>query len=230
MNLAPYGGVMKNRYIKLIFGTYICLAASTADALTANFDTLPVGSYGSTVSDGGITFSNFDNFSFLIPTFYIEDETTSLTGSSFSPSNALSFASGSSAYGSFGSMTISFDGTANAASLDIFKTIMSQSRKLTLSAYYQGSLAGSSEVWLTSFDAYTKLDGSTGYQYTLSIDGVQFDELRLVSSDGSNASPSFILLDNVVIATPIPPAGILLASGLMLLGAQRRKKTAALTA
>ncbi len=219
---------MKKMNIKLIAGTCLLLTSGLAQAATANFDSFTEGSVGYTFTAGGITFSDFDNYiSFYTPQFAIEEGTNSLAGSTFSPGNALSFTSPvsgpSMAFGRFGAMTMTAGEIGTSASVDIFATSASRNNQLTLNAYFQGNLVDSTSAYLQNFEAYANLN----YQYTLSLDGIRFDELRLVSSGPDNSGASFIAVDNVVIATPIPPAAVLMGSGLLLLGSMRRKNTSA---
>jgi hypothetical protein len=215
---------MRIRDLTLFTGICLILATNMVQAATATFDSLAEGGVGYTFTEGGITFSNFDNYlSFWNPQFHIEDASTGLVGSKFSPNNALGFGSpasgGSTAYSRFGSLSMAVNGVATIGSLDIFSTASSRGNILTLNAYYGGNLVKSESVYTSGFDNYANLR----YQYTLGIDGIQFDELRLVSSGYYQGGATFLLIDNVVMTTPIPPAGVLLASGLLLLGAKRRK-------
>lgn len=221
---------MKKVYLNLIAGACLFFINGALQAATATFDTLPEGYVGNSFTDGGITFSDFDNYFFLSRPLYVEDASTSLANSTFSPNNVLSFGSlisgGSAGYGRFGSITMSVNSLATSASLDIFAASFPKNNQLTMSAYYQGSLVDSVSVWLSAFNEYTNSSSNAPlHQYTMFIDNILFDELRLVSSGSYDSGASFILLDNVVMNTPvpIPPAGILFVSGLMWLGAKRRK-------
>ena len=226
---------MKKRYLSLIAGACFILTSGTLQAATATFDSFSEGSVGYSFTDGGITFSDFDNYFFTNPPFYIEDASTSLVNSTFSPNNALGFTStvsgGSVGYGRFGSITMSIDTVATSASLDIFAASFPKNNQLTLSAYYQGSLVDSVSVWLSAFGHYTRPGANTAsHQYTMTIDGILFDELQLVSSGIYDSGASFILLDNVVFNTPAPvpvPAAVwLFGSGLLGLASFSRKKRA----
>lgn len=227
---------MKKRYMSLIAGAVFFLVSGALQAATATFDSFSEGAIGNTFTDGGITFYDFDNYiSFYTPPLYIDDASTTLANSTFSPSNVLSFSSaisgGTAGYGRFGSISMSVDTVATSASLDIFAASFPKNNQLTLNAYYQGSLVDSVSVWLSAFGHYTRPGASTSsHQYTMTIDGIQFDELQLVSSGAYDSGASFILLDNVVFNTPAPvpvPAAVwLFGSGLLGLASFSHKKKA----
>jgi hypothetical protein len=225
---------MKKRYMSLIAGACFILTSGAIQAATATFDSFSEGAIGNTFTDGGITFSDYDNYiSYYTPPLYIDDATATLGNSTFSPNNVLSFTSlisgGTAGYGRFGSITMSIDSVATSASLDIFAASFPKNNQLTLNAYYQGSFVDSVSVWLSAFGHFTR-PGATvaSHQYTMTIDGIQFDELQLVSSGSYDSGASFILLDNVVFDTPAPvpvPAAVwLFGSGLLGLASFSRKK------
>ena len=227
---------MKKRYLSLIAGACLILTSGALQAATANFDSFSEGSVGNSFTDGGITFSDFDNYiSFYTPPLNIDDASTTLANSTFSPNNVLSFSSiisgGTAGYGRFGSITMSIADVATSASLDIFAASFPANNQLTLKAFYQGGLVDSVSVWFSAFDHYIRPGGNTSsHQYTMTIDGIQFDELQLVSTGSYNSGASFILLDNVVFNTPAPvpvPAAVwLFGSGLLGLASFSRKKRA----
>lgn len=174
---------------------------SPAIAATASFDSFPEGFSGTTITDGKITFFDLDQrlSDTASSPFLIESTTADQLGASFSPPNYLSpggFSPGFGAsFGRFGSTRITTGTIGEFASLDVFSLLFSPSNNiLTLEAWLDENLVGSSSVALSSFEP-VNTDGLV--QQTLEISGVTFNQLRLVASGLDDDGVAFIGIDNV---------------------------------
>ncbi len=196
----------------------VTLTSPTVAAI-ATFDNFSEGFSGTTLTDAGVTFFDLDQgLSELVPyTFYIDSTTEDYLGSSFSPSNYLtfgSFAEGTdAAFGRFSSMQITTGDVENSVSLDLFSQLFYPSNTvLTLEALQGGSVIASTSVSLSDFEV---VGNSDLQQQTLSISGLEFVELRLSASGSDEDSVAFIGVDNVRISVPEPTS----VFGVLVLGA-----------
>ena len=209
----------------------VALASPTL-AATATFDSLDEGFSGTSITDGGITFSNLDER--LSPaqgpyTFYVEGATTEQLGSSFSAPNYLTtegYVAGISpdlSFGRFGSARITTGQVEQAASLEVFSLLFSPSSNiLTLEALLNGNQVASNSVALADFEVV-----GTGpvLHKTLSVSGVAFNELRLVASGPDNDGVAFIGIDNVqVVPEPTSTLGVLAFAALSAGSLLKRKQ------
>ena len=203
--------------------------ASPTFAAIATFDNFSEGFSGTTLTDAGVTFFDLDQgLSELLPyTFSIDSTTEDYFGSSFSPPNYLtfgSFASGAdAAFGRFSSMGITTGDVESSVSVDLFSQLFYPSNTiLTLEALQGGSLVASTSASLSDFEV---VGSSDLRQQTLSIRGLEFDELRLSASGTDEDSVAFIGVDNVRISVPEPTSvfGVLVLGALGAGSAFRRK-------
>jgi hypothetical protein len=196
----------------------VTLASPTLAAI-ATFDNFSEGFSGTTLTDAGVTFFDLDQgLSELVPyRFHIDSTTEDYLGSSFSPSNYLtfgSFAEGADvAFGRFSSMRITTGDVENSVSLDLFTQLFYPSNTiLTLEALQGGSLVASTSASVSDFEVVGTSDLR---QQTLSIRDLEFDELRLSASGFDEEGIAFIGVDNVRISVPEPTSFF----GLLVLGA-----------
>lgn len=197
------------------------LAAHAQQIYTANFDDLTEGTFGTTLTDGGLTFSDLDqNFSGLNPpgTFVIENASGVLSAP-FTPPNALGFGGyvpgPGAAFGRFGSCWIDFNGVGSAASLDLFT--IGPFATLSLEAWNGSTMVASVS------GTFNTTGGVQSLELGL-IDVAPFDRLEVVSSgpdlsgsgiQGLNGA-SGLLFDNVTVTTiPEPTALLLLPQALV---------------
>ncbi|MFO1010241.1 MAG: hypothetical protein U1F29_09300 [Planctomycetota bacterium] len=183
----------------------LLLAAALSAALRANgaahFDTFTEGVLGTTVVDGGITFSNLTN-GFGGGTFCCENGTTDFAGfGGFTPPNALGFNGYSPGPGAGFSRVVSFELTTgqleNAATMDLYVAGGNGGNIVTLEAWQGATLNGTA--------AYT-LPGPFGFSMMqLSISGFAFDHLVVRGSGPTNQGAFFACVDNVIV-TGTPPA------------------------
>jgi len=176
--------------------------------LTATFDTLSEGYTATTLTDGGITFSNLsrdfppntpDNPNFTIDA--IGNVTSSDSLGSFASRNILSFGGyvpgNGYAFDRFGSMTISAGGQkASSASLEVFSdTFSSPNNTLTLEALLNGVVVATDSSLISSFTPITP--GGFAEHRTFGFSNIVFDQLLLVSSGPNNNGAVFLGIDNV---------------------------------
>ena len=181
--------------------SFICLVyhlpGRGADVLTANFDTLQEGIPLQVLSDGGLTFSTLDNRvgDFNPPGRFTADWADGYLLPPFSSPNVLApggYSSGGRiGFPRFGSAWIDFDGTALAASLDVFTPPPDGTHSqniLSLEAWQGPVLVTSSSVSFT--------DGLRYHRLNL-VSPAPFDRLRLNASGPVDHGVLFAVFDNV---------------------------------
>lgn len=214
-------------FVALLVFVSMPVAATIA---RTDFDSLPEGFYGSSFTDGGITF--FDQQPF--PTLAVDEIGFLATelGPTFSPPNLLRFGGslspgpGCCSFGGFQSMRMSFGGEALSASLDVYTfTNISSSNTLALEGYLGGTLVAIDSALISSFEETfifpAPFDFILGHR-TFAISGSLFDELRLVAS--GPAELVFPGVDNVTIPEP-GTLELLMASGVIALIMRTRRRS-----
>lgn len=194
------------------------LLAGAAGGATATFDTFPEGILGTSFTDGGITFFDFDRRLPGDPNlFVVEQADGTLSGPGFSPPNTLGFggwAPGpSAAFSRCGSFRFTTGTVQDFASLEIFEFFSDAGNVITLEAYLGSTLVNS--------DSITLPGGASIHHWTLSVSGEDFDSLRLISTGPGNDGVFFGLVDNVVV-TPEPATWTLLSLACVALAGRRR--------
>ncbi|MEM8781041.1 MAG: hypothetical protein AAGF26_19725 [Cyanobacteria bacterium P01_G01_bin.49] len=173
--------------------------ANPSVAATANFDSLPTGFAGSSITDNGITFSNLiAGFRLNPPQFIVQSGNQ--FDSVFSAPNYLTFgdstvSNGNSGQvppqpllGAFGSMMITPEEPAESVSLDVLTTNPSfgpnsglglglSDNSLVLQAFFEGESVSSTSIFLSEF---SELNPSGQFLFAnLSLSDIIFDELQL---------------------------------------------------
>lgn len=199
---------------------------SPALGAVATFDDLPEGFSGTTITSGGITFSNLIagfRLSSEPPQFVVES--TDQLEPLFSAPNYLTtdpgFTSGSDPdFGSFGSAQISTDNVVSNASLDIFSSsVFDQSDTLiVLEAFLNGNPVASASTSLSEFTVFGP--DNELLSTNLSLSGVEFDTLQLYTPIAFADGVVNIGIDNVVLgeAASVPEPSSTLALAVLGVG------------
>jgi hypothetical protein len=157
----------------------VVLAAASARADVANFDSFAEGENGQIITDGTITFTNLDRRidGDPVPGFLaIEDASQDLAGlDGFTPNNVLSFGGYSpgpgGSYGRFGSLDIMPAAPATSASLHMFEFGGNSGLSITLEAIRNGTVVNT--VSIPTFSQFGL------HHYALALNGAEFDTLHL---------------------------------------------------
>ena len=197
------------RSIVLVGFLTCCMApAAQAAVVTATFDSLSEGFYGTELIDGGIRF--FD------PDWYIPGEQTAIAidradenlgdDPFFSSPNGMGMGGlspgpigGGSRFGSL-SFELESGGRGDAASVDIWFNQLDGPNSVILAAYFAGALVDATAVHgpINCCDMHRRLE----------LSGVVFDSLRLFGVGPANDGAAFMLVDNVTISSVPLPAGL----------------------
>ena len=180
----------------LATATLCALSTSAlAQSSTANFDSLPEGPVDFSFVEDGITFFEADAYLGGFTRFVIEQADGTLGGPFFSPPNAMTmsgYVPGPSAgFSRMGSFKMTTNDVRNFVSLDLFVADNSRNT-ITLEATLGGAAVASTAATLQGTN-------SSGVHHSLELDGVDFDELRLVGSGAFQSGAWFGMVDNVVI-------------------------------
>ena len=169
-----------------------------AAAEVADFDGLPEGTAATTITDGGITFSNLNPAVGGVPVFSIERADGELAGSpGFTPRMALTVGGHAPGPAAIFGFTMSFEMStgriADSASIEVHEIFGSAGNTIALEALFGGAVVASDVRMLT---------GAFGVQHhSLAVSGVVFDRVRVVGGGPSDEGAFFALFDHVVIAT-----------------------------
>lgn len=204
-----------HRKITMLAAVSSLSIAAPSIAATANFDSLATGSFGTSITDDGITFSNLiAGFRISPPEFIVRSFNP--FNSAFSAPNYLTFGDSSlsngnsgqnsaqSALGAFGSMTITPATVSQSVSLDVITEntgaeIGLFNDELVLQAFFQGNVV---ESVAFPFSNFSELNPSGQYlSSTLSLSGVSFDELQLFTPSSFADGVIPLAVDNVNITT-----------------------------
>jgi hypothetical protein len=201
----------------------LLVMATLANAELATFDDLVEGQTFTTLTNGGITFHDYDaRFPGVPPPniFCIEDASGDLTGmQGYSSPNTLGFfgySPGSgTAFSRIGEIWFDAAMPGSGAFLELF-VINDPSNIVTMEAYSGGSIVATDVVDL-NFQGFME-------HFTMSVDNTAFDTIRLVGSGPNNEGTFFAVVDNVSISTVPEPATLLyIVAGIALLALRRRK-------
>jgi hypothetical protein len=181
-----------------LLGSSVPAAFARPPVAIATFDSLPEGTAGTVLTDGGITFLGLDQ---RIPdspgegVFVIEQADASHLGGpdGFTPPNVLSFggvAPGPDVgFGRVGEFRISAPKRGKSASLELWYFGSVPGNVVTLEAIRRGVVVAT--------DAVTLLGGNVVHHYTLAVSGKPFSELRVVGSGETDNGVFFGLFDSV---------------------------------
>lgn len=186
----------RNRGIGLV-----AVMAMPAWAQVANFDGFAEGSLGTSFTDGGIHFFDPDAYG-LNGVFVAEWASDTLGGPNFSPPNALTMTGYSpgpqAAFSRVGSYKMS-NGQVNNEGIVHFFLIDNSTNTVTLEAF----LAGRS----VALDSHALGSTQQMVEFTLSIQGTDFDELRVYGSGSFENGAFFGMADNVVMRQAVNCTG-----------------------
>ena len=189
------------------------LSSAGANTLSASFDDLPDGTYASSITDGGITFSNI-YYDSTGDTGVAYVATTTDTGFGFSLPNYLT--TGGEGFGSIYSMSISFSGIATNASLDIGAYgDPNESNTLTLEALNGTNIVATDTYSGFATNNYNDVFGLLSLSWSSGFTGMK---LVVNLLDTNNSSPDYgndfltFGVDDVVVNNVPEPT----SSGLML--------------
>jgi hypothetical protein len=172
--------------------------APAASAQTADFDTYSEGTFATTMSDGGITFSNMNNGLGGTQNFTIDEADGDLTGMpGFTTPMTMGFGGWSPGpHVGFGRI-ISFDfgtgQTADTGSIEIFELGSYAGNSITLEALSGNTVVGSQTVPIQS--------GFSIHHYSLSVTGTSFDHLHVFGSGPSDSGAFFAVVDHVIVTS-----------------------------
>lgn len=189
----------------VVFVALASLAADPARAQVAGFDSLPEGTFATTLIDAGIRFTNLDR---RLPgntepdQFVIEDADNMLWREpDFTPRNALGFGVYSPGlpvtFSRLGSFDIIPPRRSSRIALHVFVYGSFAGRTLDLTVSRQGNVVGSLSVPLVELEGL--------YHYALDYDGPSFDTAHL-SIGPTPQSYIFALVDTVTIDDALPCA------------------------
>jgi hypothetical protein len=214
--------------LALVCFSWLDSSAYGLQVFTATFDDLTEGTQGYSISDGGLTFSALDTRLGSRPGVFSIDQANGNLPSPMSPPNALNFGlvdnSPFGAFDRFGSAWIDFGGLGSAASVDVFSLYAPGGDDISKNSLALEAWDGTTLVVSTSVSFTTQL---TVQYRMLSLTGVTFDRLRLISSGPVDNGVAFIMLDNVSVTLVPEPAPALLLSLSLVVGLCFRKLPAA---
>lgn len=178
----------------------LCSLAATAAAQNhlASFDSVPEGILGATYSEDGIQFSHLDRYlGSTNELFVAEDASGSLSGSpGFTTPNTLGFGGWAPGAGAAYSRCGSFDITLPPAIYDHVELALfvagtgSAGNTITLEARLGGGFVISESHFISSAGFYAT---------QLTIDGEDFDSLRVMGAGPQNSGAFFALIDGVLV-------------------------------
>lgn len=202
--------------LKAVLLFLTCIFSANANVLVADFDNLSEGLVGTTIQDGGLTFSGLETYTdFSTGNLTIDNVSRDAQFASSNGPNCLLFGGycpgpyGSS--GRFGSMNVSFDGIASSVSMHLFISGASASQNiLTLQAFRNGTVTAQTVLDVPDVEGL--------YPMSLMISDSVFDNLRLVASGPDQDGAVLMALDQVqVTLIPEPTALLLLGVGGLLI-------------
>jgi hypothetical protein len=179
--------------------------AARAQTQIATFDSQPEAVIGTSYAEDGLLFGDIDSYlpgGTILP-FVIENASGTLANKAgFGAPNLLHFNSATagpsvSGFGRFGSITIDPGGVRRSAVVNLILLPAFGSNLITLEARLGGSVVASDAVPVHLFTP-------NWAPAVLSVAGVDFDELRLVSSGTADDGASFVGFDSIVVEAGIP--------------------------
>jgi hypothetical protein len=198
----------------------ICAKPSQAANL-ADFDSLTEGFYP-TLTSGGVTFSNLDDFTPLTPTdlFAIDNATPDLNGiSGYSPPNVLGFNGFGPGEGvvftRLGSFDFATGSQASSASLVWIAFDNAAGSTLQLQGIRNGNVVNSASINLNTTFQITSL--------TLSLGPGTYDSFKVVAHGTTQDGAVFGVIDNVTV-NPVPEPAALGALVLAMVIVPRRRR------
>jgi len=217
-------------------------ASAMAEVSVSNYDDLSEAFYGESFNYNGVTYSDVNNVAGVFPggdtfdasginglgnTIIVEDAT--LLYNDFptwgSANNALTFGTsfvtgGNLSIGALSTVTMTLDSVSDFASVEM--------------AFYENGPWGGIEYHLDAMmggvvvgtDSFTisDLGGRDNLAFnSLSVDGVEFDSLRLYGTFGTENSGGRALLDNLTLNSVPAPGSMAMLIGTMGMMARRRR-------
>ena len=184
----------------------------------AGFDDLTEPYVTSTLTDGGITFSNAQSTLFGAGVFCIDDASKSLSQSTpgYSYPNVVTIngysSNGGLGFGRVHSLQFATGALENFASIAVFSG-GDLGDQVTLEGLLNGNVVAD--------DVFT-MTGGFGQEQTLTVSAPAFDTFMLVASNTSLNGDSFFGFDSVTVSIPEPTS--LGAMGLIGLALMRRRR------
>jgi hypothetical protein len=178
---------------------------------SAHFDSFSEGFPGTTVVDGGITFSNLDQGLGGGPgTFAIEDGSATFNAfPGFTPPNALGFSGLSPGPGAAFSRVLSFELTTGAVEnwvmLDLYVAGGNGGNIVTLEAWLGTTMTGSQSYPLPIPFGFSMMQ--------LSLSGPSFDRIVVRGSGPNQSGAFFACVDNVIVTGTPPISGAPFCAG-----------------
>ncbi len=217
--------------------------SAMADISVSNYDDLDEAFYGESFSYNGVTYSDVNNVDGVFPdgstfeagggieglgtTVIVENATllyndfptwgsanNALTfGTSFIPGDNLSI-------GALSTVTMTLDSVSDFASVDM---AFFENGPWGGIVYHMDAMMGGQVVGTDSF-TISDFGGRDNIAFdSLSVDGVEFDSLRIYGTFGTENSGGRVLLDNLTLNSVPAPGSMAMIMGTMGMMARRRR-------